>query len=65
MGLLQLTTNLKSLKYGKDRQGGGSSNQPFVQQAIPEGQIPFQATSAGVIDNIILPFNCEFVRFTV
>ena len=53
MGLLQLTTNLKSLKYGRDRQGGGSSNQPFVQQSIPEGQIPFQATSAGIIDNIV------------
>ena len=53
MGLLQLTTNLKSLKYGSDRPGGGSSGQPFVQQSIPEGQIPFQSTTAGGIDNII------------
>lgn len=53
MGLLQLTTNLKSLKYGNDRPGGGSSGQPFVQQSIPEGQIPFQSTTAGGIDNII------------
>lgn len=46
MGLLQLKTNLKSLKYGNDRQGGGSSNQPFVQQSIPEGQIPYPSELA-------------------
>lgn len=31
MPLVNLTTNLKSLKYGKDRPGGGSSKQPFIQ----------------------------------
>ena len=36
MGLINLKTNLKSLKYGKDRVGGGSSGQPFVQKPIPE-----------------------------
>lgn len=36
MGLINLKTNLKSLKYGKDRVGGGSSGQPFIQKPIPE-----------------------------
>jgi hypothetical protein len=29
-GLLTLTTDLKSLKYGADRPGGGSSEQPYI-----------------------------------
>ena len=29
MGLINLQTNLKSLKFGNDRPGGGSSGQPF------------------------------------
>ena len=36
MALIDLKTDLKSLKYGKDRIGGGSSNQPFVQKPIPD-----------------------------
>ena len=36
MGLIDLKTDLKSLKYSKDRIGGGSSNQPFVQKSIPD-----------------------------
>jgi hypothetical protein len=36
MGLIDLKTDLKSLKYGKDRVGGGSSNQPFIQKPIPD-----------------------------
>jgi hypothetical protein len=44
---------LLTLNYGNDRPGGGSSSQPFVQQSIPEGQIPFQSTTAGGINNII------------
>lgn len=31
MPLISLKTNLKSLRYGKDRPGGGSSKQPFIQ----------------------------------
>ena len=31
MPLVDLKTDLKSLKYGKDRPGGGSSKQPFIQ----------------------------------
>lgn len=34
MGLIDLQTNLKSLKYGKDRFGGGDSGQPFIKNPI-------------------------------
>lgn len=37
MALRQLKTNLRSLKYGHDRPGGGSSNQPYIQVALPQG----------------------------
>jgi hypothetical protein len=33
-GLLTLTTDLKSLKYGADRPGGGSSEQPYIVNDI-------------------------------
>jgi len=36
MGLVDLTTNLRSLRYGKDTVGGGNSNQPYVKTKIPE-----------------------------
>lgn len=29
----------KSLKYGEDRQGGGSSNEPYITTSIPDGYI--------------------------
>lgn len=35
MALIDLKTDLKSLKYGRDRVGGGSSGQPFVQKPLP------------------------------
>ena len=37
MALINLKTDLKSLKFGKDRLDGGSSNQPYVQTPIPKG----------------------------
>jgi hypothetical protein len=37
MPLVNLKTNLKSIKYGKDQRGGGWSGQPFVQFPI-EGE---------------------------
>lgn len=40
MPLIDLKTSLKSLKYGKDRPYEGSSNQPYIQSSIPEGDIP-------------------------
>lgn len=33
--LVNQTTNLKSLKFGKDRPGGGSSNQPYIKSSFP------------------------------
>jgi hypothetical protein len=29
----------KSLKYGEDRQGGGSSNEPYITTSIPDGYV--------------------------
>ena len=41
MPLITSTTNLKSLGYGSDRKGGGSSGQPYIQTSIPgEGSNP-------------------------
>jgi len=37
MGLINLKTDLKSLKYGKDRKGGGDSGQPYIKSDIPDG----------------------------
>ena len=37
MGLLDLKTDLKSLKYGKDRPGGGDSGQPYIKTDINIG----------------------------
>ena len=34
MSLIDLKTNLKSLRYGHDQKGGGDSGQPFVQIPI-------------------------------
>jgi hypothetical protein len=34
MAIIDLKTNLKSLRYGKDRPFGGSSNQPYVTRDI-------------------------------
>lgn len=36
MALIDLKTNLKSLKYGRDTVDGGNSKQPLVQTPIPE-----------------------------
>ena len=36
MPLIDLQTDLKSLVYSHDRQGGGSSGQPYVQFPLPE-----------------------------
>lgn len=37
MGLIDLKTNLKSLRYGNDQLGGGNSGQPYIKAPIPEG----------------------------
>ena len=35
MPLINLTTDLKTLQYGNDRPGGGSSGQPYVKAPVP------------------------------
>lgn len=40
MALVNLTTNLKSLRYGNDRRDGGNSGQPYVKSPIPNGEGP-------------------------
>ena len=37
MGLINLKTDFKSLRFGKDRFDGGSSNQPYIKKSIPDG----------------------------
>ena len=46
MPLITLKTNLRDLKYGRDRLNGGSSNQPYIQSPIDDGSTtadPFKA----------------------
>ena len=38
MGLINLRTNLKSLRFGNDTQGGGSSGLPYIQTGLPQGE---------------------------
>jgi len=45
MGLINLKTDLKSLRYLKDRIGGGDSGQPYVQAAIPDDISPYIGTT--------------------
>ena len=64
MGLLDLKTDLKSLKYGGDRFGGGSSDQPYIQTDIDTGKLsisnsrgigllkPIETVANGVINTI-------------
>ena len=37
MGLIDLRTDLKSLRYSGDTLGGGTSNQPYIKAKIPDG----------------------------
>lgn len=48
MGLIDLKTNLKDLKFGKDERGGGSSNQPYIQTKIPATDEPLQTGASNV-----------------
>jgi hypothetical protein len=52
MALVSLNTNLKSLKFGDDQYGGGSSNQPYVQVHIPATDEPLQTGFSISGDNI-------------
>lgn len=58
MALINLKTDLKSLKYGRDRVGGGSSNQPYFQKRIPvtSSTNPYSMDGIGITggyDNLI------------
>ena len=45
MGLINLKTDLKSLRYGNDRIGGGNSGQPYITTAIPDRIGPYIGTT--------------------
>jgi hypothetical protein len=51
MALISRNTNLKSLRYGQDRVGGGSSNQPYIKSPIPENSN--QLDRSGGIDFLL------------
>lgn len=38
--ILDLKTNLKNLRFGNDRPGGGSSNSPYIESPIPDNASP-------------------------
>ncbi len=44
--LVNLKTDLKSLKFGHDRPGGGDSGEPFVQADITTGTILTTTTTS-------------------
>jgi len=48
--LIDLQTDLKSLRFGSDRPGGGDSGQPFIQTPIPD-QVP-PVSAVGDLYNI-------------
>jgi hypothetical protein len=49
MPLLDLKTDLKSLRFGKDRLGGGNSGQPYITSPIPE-----ETNNLGILNNDFL-----------
>ncbi len=51
MALISRNTDLKSLRYGKDRVGGGNSNQPYIKSPIPENRN--QLDRSGGIDFLL------------
>jgi len=50
MALINLRTNLKSLRFGNDIQGGGSSGLPYIQPGLPEDS-PAGEYLAGIARN--------------
>ena len=45
MGLIDLKTDLKSLRYGNDRTGGANSGQPYITTDIPDRIGPYIGTT--------------------
>lgn len=67
MPLIDLKTNLKSIKYGSDQPGGGYSGLPYIKTAIPDvlngaGTISpiFRINSTGNLDYPIRGGNLNF-----
>ena len=50
MGLINLRSSLKSLRFGNDIQGGGSSGLPYIQTGLPEDS-PAGEYLAGIARN--------------
>jgi len=50
MGLINLRSSLKSLRFGNDTQGGGSSGLPYIQTGLPEDS-PAGEYLAGIARN--------------
>lgn len=53
MPLLDLKTNLKDLKFGRDERGGGNSGQPYVVTKIPATNEPLQTGFSGGVTGIL------------
>jgi len=51
--LLTLTTNLKDLRFGNDRPGGGSSNQPYIETPIPDQNQPIPGNDLSATDFLL------------
>jgi hypothetical protein len=58
--LISQNTNLKSLRYGKDRVGGGTSNQPYIKSPIPEKENQLDRT--GGVDFLLRGGTLTFSR---
>lgn len=52
MSLINLRTNLKSLRFGNDTQGGGASGLPYIQTGLPEDS-PAGEYLAGIARNSV------------
>jgi len=74
MRLIDLKTDLKSLRYGNDRFNGGSSGQPFITTPIPDNYIGSRPdfllrqgaldTTPVTIGGVTLPVPTDSVRIT-
>ena len=63
MGLIDLKTDLKSLKYGSDSSGGGTSNylqrwskQDWVKNPIPKNPPQDRNNSNNRNNNLVFPY---------
>jgi hypothetical protein len=63
--LISLRTNLKSLKYGNDLPGYGSSNQPFIQTNIPNDFVADPLQTNGNTNPIFKPTTTGGVDYPI